>query len=436
MSNRLRVTLFVFVMISVLAISAEPVSALPMDYEQTNQVLDAGEYWYVYDSYTSGDTISGYFETHADTQGIKFFICDQANWDIWDGGGEATVYNLETNMHTLGFSFSVLSTDTWYVVFSNDAGSTTVTVDMGIDVNGDNTPRYSSSSYTTVRYAEVLENDEWYYVSYSLDAGDEISGHYSTFFTTDGIDFFIFDEANYNLWSTGSSATSYSSEDDMHQTPFGTFTVPTDGTWYCVFSAVDQSDTVTLSFGIDVDSVGATTSTDTTTTTGGGDEPIPDEMFIYMGLGFIGIIALLAICICIKKRKPGTPAQPFTDRRGYPPSGPTGDVRSSDEVILGALKSYPRVTMSELGNILGLSEDQVRRSTLKLIGSGAIRGTFDKNTDEFTSLAATSVGREMREDYRDAFELPRCPNCGAQLTKTLVAGETHQCASCGTHITG
>jgi len=92
--------------------------------------------------------------------------------------------------------------------------------------------------------------------------------------------------------------------------------------------------------------------------------------------------------------------------------------------------------MSELGNILGLPESQVRRTTLKLIGAGAIRGTFDKNTDEFTSLAATSVGREMREDYMDAFELPKCPNCGAQLAKTLVAGETFQCESCGSHITG
>ena len=92
--------------------------------------------------------------------------------------------------------------------------------------------------------------------------------------------------------------------------------------------------------------------------------------------------------------------------------------------------------MNELADILKMPVDQVRRTTLKLIGTGAVTGTFDRRSDEFTSIAATTTGRELREDYGDAYALPRCPNCSAPLSKPLVAGETMECPSCGTWVTG
>jgi len=53
--------------------------------------------------------------------GIDFFICDQTNWDIWDSGGTASVYRLNENVGSVSTSFSVPSTDTWYVVFDSDS---------------------------------------------------------------------------------------------------------------------------------------------------------------------------------------------------------------------------------------------------------------------------------------------------------------------------
>ena len=53
--------------------------------------------------------------------GIDFFICDQANWDIWDGGGTASVYNLRENVGSVSTSFNVPTTDTWYIVFDSDS---------------------------------------------------------------------------------------------------------------------------------------------------------------------------------------------------------------------------------------------------------------------------------------------------------------------------
>ena len=98
----------------------QPVEALPFDGEYTNQEILAGNWFKVFDTMTTGDEITGYFETHSDTQGLKFLICDSANLLLWEGGFSATVYEIETDMHTLGFTFTVPHSDTWTCVFSND----------------------------------------------------------------------------------------------------------------------------------------------------------------------------------------------------------------------------------------------------------------------------------------------------------------------------
>ncbi|MCF2137871.1 MAG: hypothetical protein K9W43_11625 [Candidatus Thorarchaeota archaeon] len=81
----------------------------------------------------------------------------------------------------------------------------------------------------------------------------------------------------------------------------------------------------------------------------------------------------------------------------------TGTTR---ELVLGALKSYPRVSMNELSEILNIPTDVVRRATLFLIASGEIKGTFDKDTDEFTSVSASAAGRELRKDASAELDLP------------------------------
>jgi len=89
-----------------------------------------------------------------------------------------------------------------------------------------------------------------------------------------------------------------------------------------------------------------------------------------------------------------------------------------------------------LAELLDMTEDDVRSITLKLIASGSVAGTFDRHTDEFTSVAAAETGRELKRDSSDSLEIPRCPNCFAPLDRPLVPGETVECDNCGTTITG
>ncbi|MHA1638326.1 MAG: hypothetical protein ACTSUO_00995 [Candidatus Thorarchaeota archaeon] len=416
MSNHKRILLLLILMCSVYAMSYEPVEALPFDNEYVNQWITANDYSYMDISLVNGDVVTGYIETDDTSMLLDFFICDYANLLIFDGGGNPTTYLSLDDVHSYAFTYTITSTMTWYFVFSN-VDSSGVYVDVAIDVNGDNRPYYSG--YDTELNDQLLENDEWYYVWYELGAGSEISGHFSTYFTTDGVDFFICDEYNYDEWADGYTADVYGSIDDYHVASIADFTVPHDDTWYMVFSATGQTDAVTLSFGIDVVIV----------------QPSFNVSGILGILGTLAVVGIVCFCCCRKKQDQRPQLQPVRGGFTPPPRG-FGDARSSDDIVLGALKSYPRISMNELADILKIPVDQVRRTTLKLIGTEAVSGTFDRRSDEFTSIDASEAGRELREDAMDAFALPRCPNCSAPLSKPLVAGETMECPNCGTWVTG
>jgi len=161
----------------------------------------------------------------------------------------------------------------------------------------------------------VLEDDEYYTVYDTFAAGTDIDGHFSTFFPTDGLDFFICDAVNYASWEEGNSATGYSIETDMHQSSIDLYTVPTTGVWYCVFVADAEVDTLTFSFGIDVDTSGAVT-----TTTPDGELQISPVM-----LGVIAAVFLIIILVCVvsRRRKGDTGQAPTVDYYTAPPSSPT-----------------------------------------------------------------------------------------------------------------
>lgn len=308
--------LFCVALFTIVAFQAQPAEALPFDNEYTNQAIPASNWYKVFDTMTTGDEITGYFETHADTQGLDFFICDAANLALWEGGFSADVYELETDMHTLGFTFTVPHSDVWTCVFSNYDGSTTVTVDIGVDLNGDNIPYYAPSSYSETGYGIVLENEEHYFVSDTFIEGTEIDGHFSTFFSTDGLDFFICDQDNYAQWDLGNTATGYSIETDMHQSSIDLFTIPTTGVWYIVFYAADEVDTVTFSFGIDIDTSG------TIDTTSGSSGEVTTGSLSAIGAIAAILILLILCCVCRSKKK-GDSGPPTTmDHYVAPPSQP------------------------------------------------------------------------------------------------------------------
>ncbi|MGY5860491.1 MAG: hypothetical protein RTU63_14060 [Candidatus Thorarchaeota archaeon] len=314
--------LFCLFLFTVTAYQTQPIDALPFNHPFTDQNIAADDYSQFVIALTMGDVISGYFETDVDTMGLDFFICDAANFTVWDGGGSATGYEVNTNMHTLGFEWTVLYDDTWHIVFSNLGSSSSVWVDIGIDINGDNTPFYDTSTYDYTGYGEVLETDEYVYLALNLDQGAVIDGHYSTFFDTDGLDFFICDASNYDDFDNGYTATVYNTETEMYQTAIDTFTVPSTGLWYFVFHNNGQTDTITYSYGIEVDN--------SNTVVGGGGFTALSVMGLVSGL----LILLILCCVCRskKKDKDQPPTPPTVDHYRAPPTTPTETVREREIV--------------------------------------------------------------------------------------------------------
>lgn len=397
-------------------------TALPFDGEYTDEVVEVDDWLFLDLDLTSGDEVSGYFETSDEGQGLDFFIANSTGYSSWSTGGSADVYEQGNNMHGYYWSLAVPYTDTWYLVFYND-DTETITFDAGVDINDDNTPYYAASSYDYTVYGEILENDEYLTLSGNMDAGTVVSGHFSTFFSTDGVDFFICDEDNFDIWYDGGTADVYGLRENYHQSSIASFTIPTSGVWYLVWSAIGQDDTVTVSYGVDVDTSGAT--------------PIGplDDTTVLIIVGAAAVVILIVVCVVCSRKKSGVTPGPTITRVG--PSPGTGRQvigASQKDIVKGALKSYPRVTMMELAEILEMDDDTVRNITLQLIAAGEISGTFDKSTGEFISKDASQVGRELR-DSAGILKLPRCPNCGAPLPGDHVIGDRARCENCGVSFT-
>ena len=116
----------------------------------------------------------------------------------------------------------------------------------------------------------------------------------------------------------------------MHTVTIDTFTVPTTGVWYIVFYAAAEVDTVTFSFGIELDTSGV----GSTTTNGGGGTGEPISWVSAIGLLAALLIILILCCVCRSKKKdPGpAPSQPTTYTP--PPTAPArpGTVREREIV--------------------------------------------------------------------------------------------------------
>ena len=78
--------------------------------------VSAGGSHRYYAERSSGTAMYGSFTSSI---GIDFFICDQANWDLWDAGQTAYVYELSYNVGSKEWQFIVPHHDTWYKVYDN-----------------------------------------------------------------------------------------------------------------------------------------------------------------------------------------------------------------------------------------------------------------------------------------------------------------------------
>ena len=96
--------------------------------------------------------------------------------------------------------------------------------------------------------------------------------------------------------------------------------------------------------------------------------------------------------------------------------------------VLGVLKSFPRISISDLSKYSGESEDTTRDMLFEMIGDNLVSGRFDIATDEFISAHAAIASREIKAD---APSLARCMYCGKSLERALISGDEIACPSCG-----
>lgn len=96
--------------------------------------------------------------------------------------------------------------------------------------------------------------------------------------------------------------------------------------------------------------------------------------------------------------------------------------------VLGVLKSQTRIGMDRLTPYSGLPIDETRELVFELVGSGAVTGRFDPDTDEFISLDAVQAAALMRSEGP---VIQQCQHCGKPFPKALMPGESYTCESCG-----
>lgn len=96
--------------------------------------------------------------------------------------------------------------------------------------------------------------------------------------------------------------------------------------------------------------------------------------------------------------------------------------------VLGVLKSFQSITMTDLMNYSGLSVEESRNLVFELIADDLVAGRFDSESDSFVSATAASASKQIRSDRTI---LARCMFCGKALGRALRAGDEVPCPSCG-----
>ncbi len=124
----MKLKLVLLIMLALLLSSASTASAAPAphssailagDYEYPfSTTIAAGNYYVLHWDKQQNDGIYGDFQVTSGND-IDFFICDQTNYDLWTGGSNAQVYNLQQKVGSYSFTFIIPATGTWYFVYSN-----------------------------------------------------------------------------------------------------------------------------------------------------------------------------------------------------------------------------------------------------------------------------------------------------------------------------
>jgi hypothetical protein len=111
--------------------------------------IDPGDYLSVSCRCNSGDVFYG--ELHLLTEGvIQFFVCDEANFDLWHGGESATLYGVVSGVRTHTWKIQVPHDGRWIGVMVSEEASQDVRVSAS----------YHKASQTQILVKNVLFTTE------------------------------------------------------------------------------------------------------------------------------------------------------------------------------------------------------------------------------------------------------------------------------------
>jgi hypothetical protein len=91
------------------------------------------------------------------------------------------------------------------------------------------------------------------------------------------------------------------------------------------------------------------------------------------------------------------------------------------KTLSGLVKSYRRISLSDIAEKTGLSQKEAESLLLKAISMKLLKGNFDRTTGEFYTEDA----------LEDTNMIRYCPSCGGQFDKIYLKGDTVKCERCG-----
>jgi len=105
----------------------------------------------------------------------------------------------------------------------------------------------------------------------------------------------------------------------------------------------------------------------------------------------------------------------------------TQEGRAIAERVIGIIESKGRITLVELVDETGLSEEEIKRIVVGMEKRGLFDGTYDWKSGKLLSRIASKQLSKAKT---------RCPHCGGALTEPPLPGEEIPCEFCGQQVTG
>ena len=105
----------------------------------------------------------------------------------------------------------------------------------------------------------------------------------------------------------------------------------------------------------------------------------------------------------------------------------TQEGKAIAERVIGIIESKRRITLTDLVDETGLSEDELKRIIVGMEKRGLFNGTYDWKQGKILSAAAAKQLADAKT---------RCPHCGGALSEPPLKGQEVTCEFCGQQVTG